>query len=40
MLELWGLRGNITRLRLRELDPPRPRFEVPDVLVGVPEGER
>ncbi|XP_071657657.1 neutral alpha-glucosidase AB isoform X1 [Patagioenas fasciata] len=33
MLELRGLRGNITRIRITELNPPRPRFEVPDVLM-------
>ncbi|NXN97572.1 GANAB glucosidase, partial [Rhinopomastus cyanomelas] len=40
VLELWGLRGNMTRLRIRELNPTRPRFEVPDVLVGDPPAER
>ncbi|XP_031467814.1 neutral alpha-glucosidase AB-like [Phasianus colchicus] len=33
-LELQALHSNITRLRLRELRPLRPRYEVPDVLVG------
>ena len=35
-LELQALHPNITRLRLRELRPLRPRYEVPDVLVGDP----
>lgn len=40
LLELWGLRGNMTRIRIKELNPPRPRFEVPDVLVAEPPAER
>ncbi|KAM6032633.1 LOW QUALITY PROTEIN: neutral alpha-glucosidase AB [Chlamydotis macqueenii] len=40
LLELWGLRGNATRIRIKELHPPRPRFEVPDVLVAEPPVER
>lgn len=35
-LELQALHPNITRLRLRELRPLRPRYEVPDVLMGDP----
>lgn len=35
-MELQALHPNITRLRLRELRPLRPRYEVPDVLVGDP----
>ncbi|XP_072737067.1 neutral alpha-glucosidase AB isoform X1 [Ciconia boyciana] len=40
LLELWGLQGNVTRIRIKELNPPRPRFEVPDVLVAEPPVER
>lgn len=40
LLEVWGLSGNITRLRISELAPLRPRFQVPDVLVGEPPAER
>lgn len=40
LLELWGLQGNMTRIRIKELNPLRPRFEVPDVLVGEPPVER
>ncbi|XP_054664277.1 neutral alpha-glucosidase AB isoform X1 [Grus americana] len=40
LLELWGLQGNMTRIRIKELNPPRPRFEVPDVLVAEPPVER
>ncbi|KAM9251658.1 neutral alpha-glucosidase AB [Cariama cristata] len=40
LLELWGLRGNVSRIRIKELNPLRPRFEVPDVLVEEPPVER
>ncbi|XP_033927555.1 neutral alpha-glucosidase AB isoform X2 [Melopsittacus undulatus] len=40
LLELWGLRGNMSRIRIKELNPLRPRFEVPDVLVAEPPVER
>ncbi|XP_032939455.1 neutral alpha-glucosidase AB isoform X2 [Catharus ustulatus] len=40
LLELWGLTGNVTRLRIQELAPLRPRFQVPDVLLGEPPAER
>uniref|UniRef100_A0A8B9G4A4 Neutral alpha-glucosidase AB n=1 Tax=Amazona collaria TaxID=241587 RepID=A0A8B9G4A4_9PSIT len=40
LLELWGLQGNMTRIRIKELNPLRPRFEVPDVLVAEPPVER
>ncbi|XP_064359268.1 neutral alpha-glucosidase AB isoform X2 [Dromaius novaehollandiae] len=40
LLELWGLRGNMTRLRIDELSPARPRFRVPDVLVAEPPAEQ
>ncbi|XP_074128536.1 neutral alpha-glucosidase AB isoform X2 [Sminthopsis crassicaudata] len=36
LLELQGLRGNMTRLRIDELKPLRPRYRVPDVLVADP----
>uniref|UniRef100_A0A8C3CCD9 Glucosidase II alpha subunit n=1 Tax=Cairina moschata TaxID=8855 RepID=A0A8C3CCD9_CAIMO len=39
LLELSGLRENTTRIRIRELHPLRPRFEVPDVLLGEPQPE-
>ncbi|RMB90532.1 hypothetical protein DUI87_33133 [Hirundo rustica rustica] len=40
LLEVWGLTGNMTRLRIQELAPLRPRFQVPDVLLGEPPAER
>uniref|UniRef100_UPI000B4C5CBC neutral alpha-glucosidase AB n=1 Tax=Lonchura striata TaxID=40157 RepID=UPI000B4C5CBC len=40
LLELWGLTGNVTRLRIQELAPLRPRYHVPDVLLGEPPAER
>ncbi|XP_027766479.1 neutral alpha-glucosidase AB-like, partial [Empidonax traillii] len=40
LLEIWGLQGNMTRFRISELNPLRPRFQVPDVLVGDPKTER
>ncbi|XP_064293516.1 neutral alpha-glucosidase AB isoform X2 [Phalacrocorax carbo] len=40
LLEVWGLQGNTTRIRIKELNPLRPRFEVPDVLVAEPPTER
>ncbi|XP_071275704.1 neutral alpha-glucosidase AB isoform X2 [Agelaius tricolor] len=40
LLELWGLSGNVTRLRIQELNPLRPRYQVPDVLLGEPPAER
>uniref|UniRef100_A0A8D2QS26 Glucosidase II alpha subunit n=1 Tax=Zosterops lateralis melanops TaxID=1220523 RepID=A0A8D2QS26_ZOSLA len=40
LLEVWGLSGNMTRLRIQELAPLRPRFQVPDVLLGEPPAER
>uniref|UniRef100_A0A8C3QL29 Glucosidase II alpha subunit n=1 Tax=Cyanoderma ruficeps TaxID=181631 RepID=A0A8C3QL29_9PASS len=40
LLEVWGLSGNVTRLRIQELAPLRPRFQVPDVLLGEPPAER
>ncbi|XP_064593080.1 neutral alpha-glucosidase AB isoform X1 [Zonotrichia leucophrys gambelii] len=40
LLELWGLSGNITRLRIQELNPLRPRYQVPDVLLGELPAER
>ncbi|XP_069501286.1 neutral alpha-glucosidase AB isoform X2 [Ambystoma mexicanum] len=36
MLEVYGLEGNMTRFKINELNPLRPRYEVPDVLVGDP----
>ncbi|XP_014818112.1 PREDICTED: neutral alpha-glucosidase AB, partial [Calidris pugnax] len=40
LLEIWGLQENTTRIRIKELNPLRPRFEVPDVLVAEPPVER
>lgn len=39
LLELYRLQGNITRVKINELKPLKPRFEVPDVLVGEPPTE-
>lgn len=36
-LEIFGLKGETIRFRLREAFPLAPRFEVPEVLVGDPE---
>ncbi|XP_001362291.1 neutral alpha-glucosidase AB isoform X2 [Monodelphis domestica] len=36
LLELQGLKGNMTRIRIDELKPLRPRYRVPDVLVADP----
>ncbi|XP_042296169.1 neutral alpha-glucosidase AB isoform X2 [Sceloporus undulatus] len=36
LLELYGLKGNMTRIRINELNPLKPRYEVPDVLVQDP----
>ncbi|KAB0404710.1 hypothetical protein E2I00_019059, partial [Balaenoptera physalus] len=36
VLELQGLRKNMTRIRIDELEPRRPRYRVPDVLVADP----
>ncbi|XP_039570878.1 neutral alpha-glucosidase AB [Passer montanus] len=40
LLEVWGLTGNVTRLRIQELAPLRPRYQVPDVLLGELPAER
>ncbi|XP_048086916.1 neutral alpha-glucosidase AB isoform X2 [Alosa alosa] len=39
LLELYRLQGNMTRVKINELKPLRPRFEVPDVLVSDPPTE-
>ncbi|KAL4660010.1 neutral alpha-glucosidase AB-like isoform X1 [Arapaima gigas] len=39
LLELYRLQGNMTRLKINELKPLRPRFEVPDVLIADPPTE-
>ncbi|KAK6477682.1 neutral alpha-glucosidase AB [Huso huso] len=36
LLEVSGLEGNMVRLRINELKPLKPRYEVPDVLVKEP----
>ncbi|XP_053330417.1 neutral alpha-glucosidase C [Spea bombifrons] len=39
-VELNALKGGIFRLKINEVSPLRPRYEVPDVLVGEPATER
>ncbi|XP_062380384.1 neutral alpha-glucosidase AB isoform X2 [Sardina pilchardus] len=39
LLELYRLQGNMTRVKINELKPLRPRYEVPDVLVSDPPTE-
>lgn len=39
LLELYRLQGNITRVKINELKPLKPRFEVPDVLIKEPTTE-
>ncbi len=39
LLELYRLQGNITRVKINELKPLKPRFEVPDVLIAEPPTE-
>lgn len=39
LLELYRLQGNMTRIKINELKPLRPRFEVPDVLITDPPTE-
>uniref|UniRef100_A0A673WWJ6 Glucosidase II alpha subunit n=1 Tax=Salmo trutta TaxID=8032 RepID=A0A673WWJ6_SALTR len=36
LLELYRLQGNMTRVKINELKPLKPRFEVPDVLINDP----
>ncbi|TRY55102.1 hypothetical protein DNTS_034519, partial [Danionella cerebrum] len=36
LLELYRLQGNMTRVKINELKPLKPRFEVPDVLIADP----
>nr|XP_033808270.1 neutral alpha-glucosidase C isoform X5 [Geotrypetes seraphini] len=36
LIEIYGIEGNILRLRINELSPLKPRYEVPDVLVTEP----
>ncbi|KAM4722522.1 neutral alpha-glucosidase AB isoform 4-T4 [Rhinophrynus dorsalis] len=36
LLEVFGLDGNMTRIKINEINPLKPRYEVPDVLVGTP----
>uniref|UniRef100_A0A452SSG2 Glucosidase II alpha subunit n=1 Tax=Ursus americanus TaxID=9643 RepID=A0A452SSG2_URSAM len=40
VLELQGLQKNMTRIRIDELEPRRPRYRVPDVLVADPPTSR
>ncbi|XP_068117348.1 neutral alpha-glucosidase AB isoform X2 [Hyperolius riggenbachi] len=39
LLEVFGLHGNMTRIKINELKPLKPRYEVIDVLVGTPASE-
>ncbi|XP_030647967.1 neutral alpha-glucosidase AB isoform X2 [Chanos chanos] len=39
LLELYRLQGNMTRVKINELKPLKPRFEVPDVLITDPPTE-
>ncbi|KAK1787822.1 hypothetical protein P4O66_016318, partial [Electrophorus voltai] len=39
LLELYRLQGNMTRVKINELKPLRPRYEVPDVLIADPPAE-
>ncbi|XP_039616684.1 neutral alpha-glucosidase AB isoform X2 [Polypterus senegalus] len=36
LLEIYGLEGNMTRIKINELNPLKPRYEVPDVLIQDP----
>lgn len=36
LLELYRLQGNMTRVKINELKPLKPRYEVPDVLIADP----
>uniref|UniRef100_A0A4W3GYJ4 Neutral alpha-glucosidase AB-like n=1 Tax=Callorhinchus milii TaxID=7868 RepID=A0A4W3GYJ4_CALMI len=36
LLEVYGLQGNMTRIKINELHPLKPRYEVPDVLIQDP----
>uniref|UniRef100_A0A667WLD2 Neutral alpha-glucosidase AB n=1 Tax=Myripristis murdjan TaxID=586833 RepID=A0A667WLD2_9TELE len=36
LLELYRLQGNMTRVKINELKPLKPRYEVPDVLIQEP----
>uniref|UniRef100_A0A3B1KI47 Neutral alpha-glucosidase AB n=1 Tax=Astyanax mexicanus TaxID=7994 RepID=A0A3B1KI47_ASTMX len=39
LLELYRLQGNMTRIKINELKPLKPRYEVPDVLLNDPPTE-
>ncbi|KAM4017095.1 neutral alpha-glucosidase AB isoform 2-T2 [Anomaloglossus baeobatrachus] len=39
LLEVFGLHGNMTRIKINEIKPLKPRYEVPDVLLGTPTPE-
>ncbi|KAM4622088.1 neutral alpha-glucosidase AB isoform 4-T4 [Polymixia lowei] len=39
LLELYRLQGNMTRVKINELKPLKPRYEVPDVLIQEPPTE-
>ncbi|XP_053575926.1 neutral alpha-glucosidase AB isoform X2 [Bombina bombina] len=36
LLEVFGLDGNMTRIKINEINPLKPRYEVPDVLIEPP----
>lgn len=38
VLDLYGLQGNTARVKINELEPLKPRYEIPvgDVLIGEP----
>uniref|UniRef100_UPI00398F29BD neutral alpha-glucosidase AB-like n=1 Tax=Pristiophorus japonicus TaxID=55135 RepID=UPI00398F29BD len=36
LLEVYGLQGNMTRIKINELNPVKPRYEVQDVLIHDP----
>ena len=35
-LELHGLQNNMVRMKINEVSPAKPRYEVPDVIVAEP----
>ncbi len=39
-LELHGLLGNMVRMKINEVSPAKPRYEVPDVLIAEPTKQR
>ncbi|KAM4617591.1 neutral alpha-glucosidase AB [Discoglossus pictus] len=37
LLEVFGLDGNMTRIKINEINPLKPRYEVPDVIIKPPQ---